>query len=112
MKELFFGAVLAREKLDVVDQQNVNGAVLVAELAHASGGDGADDLVGELLRSEVDDALARKTVVDLVADGVHEVCLTESHTSIQEERVVAVAWSFGDCLGSSVRELRVVPDHE
>src|SRR5437879_4128877 len=112
VEELFFGAVLAGQKLNVVDEQHVDGAVLVAELAHARGGDGTDDLVGELFRRQVDDALARKTVMDLMADGVHEVCFAESHTSIEEQRVVAVAWRFGNRLGSRVRELRVMPDHE
>src|SRR5260370_21085083 len=103
---------LAGQELDVVDEQHVDRAVLVPELAHPRGGDGADDLIGELLRSEVDDALAREAVVHLMADRVHEVSLAETHASIEEKRVVAVAPCLGDGLGCGMGELRVVPDHE
>ena len=49
MEELFLGAVFPGEELHVVDQQHVDGPVLVAELSHARGGDRADHLVCELL---------------------------------------------------------------
>ena len=112
VEELFLRSVLAGEELHVVDQQDVDGAVLVPELAHARGGDRADDLVRELLRREIDDPLARETVVDLVPDRVHQVGLAQAHTSIQEERVVAVARSLGHRLRRRVGELRVVTDDE
>ena len=48
----------------------------------------------------------------LVTDGVHEVGLAQPHASVQEERVVAVAWRLRDRLGGGVRELRVVADNE
>src|SRR4029077_5494969 len=112
VEELLLGAVLACKKLDVIDQQHIDGAVLVAELAHARGGDGADDFVRELLRRQIDDPLAWETVVDLMADRVHEMCLAEPHASIKEKWVVAVARGFGDRLRGGVSELRVVADHE
>ncbi len=112
MKELLFRAVLTGEELHVVDEQNVDRAVFVPELSHARGRDRADDLVRELFRREVDDPLAREAVVNLVADGVHEVGFAESHASVEKQRVVAVARCFRDCLGGRVCELRVVPDHE
>ncbi len=112
VKKLFFRAVLAGQELHVVDEQHVDRAVLVPELSHSGGGDRADDLVGELLGCEVDDSLARKAVMDFVADGVHEVGFAESHASVQEQRVVAVAGRFRDCLRGRMCELRVVPDHE
>src|ERR1700730_1542785 len=112
VEELLLRAVLAGKELDVVDEQDIDRPILVPELTHARGGDGADHLVGELLRGEVDDALAWKTVVHLMADCVHQVGLTETHTSVQEQRVVAVAWSFRDSLRGRMGELRVVTDHE
>ena len=105
VEELFFGAVLAGQELDVVDEQHVDGSVFVPELAHASRGYGGDDLVGELLRREVNNALAREAVVDLVADCMHEVRLAQTDSSIEEQGVVAVAGSFRDGLGRRVSEL-------
>src|SRR5204862_144686 len=82
---LFLRPVFPREELNVVDEQHVDRAVLVPELAHASSGDGADHLVGELLRRQVDDALAREAVVHLMADGVHQVRLAQAHPSVEEQ---------------------------
>src|SRR6202165_2904395 len=98
MEELLFGPVLAGEELHVVDEQHIDGAVLVTELTHPGGGDRADHLIGELFGRQVDDALARESRVDLMSDRVHQVCLAETHAAIEEEWVIAVAWSFGDGL--------------
>src|ERR1700676_4015453 len=99
VEELLRGTVLAREELNVVDQEDVHGAVLVTELAHASGGDRADHLVGELFGCQVNDPLARKTVVYLVTYRMHEMGLAKPHAPVEEQRVVAVARSFCDRLG-------------
>ena len=112
VEELLLGAVLAGEELHVVDQQHVDSSVLMAELSHARGRDRADHLVGELLGRQIDDALAWKTVVNLMADGMHEVGLAQPHPSVEEERVVAVTWSLSDGFRGGVRELRVMTDHE
>src|ERR1700730_9739707 len=112
VEELLLGAVLASKELDVVDEKDIHRPVLMPELTHARGGDGADDLVGELLRGEVDNALAWKPVVHLMADCVHQVRLAETHASVEEQRVVAVARSFSDCFRGGMSELRVVTDDE
>ena len=112
VEELFLRPVLSGEELDIVDEQHVDRAVLVPELAHPGGGDGADHLVGELLGRQIDDALAWEAIVHLMADGVHEVRLAQAHASVEEQRVVAVARGFGYGLGGRVGELRVVTDDE
>src|SRR5450756_2147656 len=76
------------------------------------GRDRADHLVGELFRCQVDDALARKAVVDLMTDRMHEVSLAKSDASVEEQWVVAVTWCLGNRLGCGVSKLRVVPDDE
>src|SRR3981081_66515 len=112
MEELLLRPVFAGKELDVVDEQDIDRPGLVPELTHSRVGDGADHLIGELLRGEVDNPLAWKPAVDLMADCVHQVRLAETHTSVQEQRVVAVAGSFSDSLRGRMGELRVVTDHE
>src|ERR1700687_750039 len=112
VEELLFRAVLARQELHVVDQEHVDCSVLVTELAHACGRYGADHLIGELLGCQVHDPFARKAVVNLVADGVHEVGLSKSHASVEKQRVVAIPRSLSHGLGGGMSELRVVPDDE
>src|SRR5260370_35683896 len=91
VEEFFLRAVLAGQELDVVDEQHVDRAVLVPELAHPRGGDGADDLIGELLRSEVDDALAREAIVHLMPDRAPDWSLAQTQPYIEEKRALRVA---------------------
>ena len=96
VEELFLGPFLVRDELDVVDEQQVDPAVARPELVDLALLDARDELVGELLRRRVDDALAREAGDDLVADGVHQVGLAEADAAVQEERVVGVARALGD----------------
>ena len=80
-------------------------AVARAELVDTCLAGCGDELVGELLAGDVDDALARARVAHRVADGVHEVRLAEADAAVEEERVVGVAGSLGDGEAGRVGEL-------
>ena len=60
MEELFLGAFLVGDELDVVDEEQVDPAVARPELVDLALLDAGDELVGELLARGVDDALARE----------------------------------------------------
>ena len=47
VEELFLGALLVADDLDVVDEQDVGRAVAMAELRHPFQADASDHLVGE-----------------------------------------------------------------
>ena len=47
-----------------------------------------------------------------VTDRVHEVGLAETHTAVQEERVVRLAGRLGDSAAGGVSESTGVADHE
>ena len=112
MEELLFGAVLSGQELHVVDEQHVDGSVLVPELAHLRCLDGGDHLVHELLRGEVGDPLLREAPTYLVADGVHEMGLAQPDPSVEEERVVGLAGRIRDRHRGGVGEAGVVAHHE
>ena len=59
VEELFLGAFLLRQELDVVDQQHVHVAELVAEAGHLVVAQRVDHLVGELLAGDVADGRLR-----------------------------------------------------
>ena len=96
MEELFLGPFLVRDELDVIDQEEIDPAIAGSEFVDLALLDRGDELVGELLRRGVHDALPRELRHDLVADGVHEVGLAEPDPAIQEERVVGVPGALGD----------------
>ena len=96
VEELLLGPLLVGDELDVVDEQQVDPPVARPEVVDPALLDAGDELVGELLAGDVDDALAREARDDRVADGVHQVRLAQADAAVQEERVVGVARALGD----------------
>src|SRR5581483_4953702 len=88
VEELFLRPLFAGEELDVVDEEDVDAAVPLAELLALLSADGVDELVRELLARRVGDALLRMTPRHGVTDRVHEMRLAEPRAPVDEERVV------------------------
>ncbi len=112
MEELLLRALLAGEKLNVVDQQDVDVAELVAEAGHLVVADRVDHLVGELLAADVADGSMRLSALHVVTDRMHQVGLAHSNAAIEEQRVVGLRGPFCDGLCCSGRELIPTPNHE
>src|SRR5207248_3015394 len=92
VEELLHRLLLVAEELDVVQQQDVALlAVARAELGHAVLLERVDEVVGERLRRQVHNVAIRVLPQRVVADGVHQVRLAESHAAVQEQRVVRLA---------------------
>ena len=87
VKELFLGAGLARQKLHIVHQQHIAGAVFGAKLLLGVGADGRHQLVGEHLAGDVDRLVA--ILAAAVGDGVHQMRLAQADAAVDEERIVA-----------------------
>ena len=88
MEELLLGALFARQELDIVQEENVYGSVLVPEADHALKAQSVNDLVGEFLGAQVADAQCPVTLAHPGADGLHQVSLAQPDAAVQEERVV------------------------
>ena len=90
VEELFLRALLADQELDVIHQQHVHVAVLVAEAGHLVVPQRVDHLVGEFLAGHVADGHLRLALLDLMSDGLHQVGLAHADAAVQEERVVGL----------------------
>ena len=88
MEELLLRGLLARDKLDIVHQQQVGHAVLHAEVLGAARADGGDQLVGELLTGHVHDDEIGVGALDLGLDGRQQMGLAQTGTAVDEQRVV------------------------
>ena len=88
MEQLLLGRGLSRDKLHVVEQQNVHFSVLVAEFVGALFLNGRHQLVGESLRGDVHDALFREMLNNILSHSVHQVGFPQTGTAVKEEGVV------------------------
>jgi hypothetical protein len=112
VEELLLEALLALEELDVVDEQDVVGAVALLEAL--------DPLVAERVDEVVDEGLARhvahgergRVLRDVLRHGLQEMRLAKAGAAVDEERVVGLRWRLGDRECSRMREAVGRPDDE
>src|SRR5215210_4526022 len=90
VEEFLLRSLLAGDELDVIDQEEIDGAVLGTELGGPVIADRVDELVREALRGQIEQAKRRKEARDLVPDGVEQVRLAEANATIDEERVIGL----------------------
>ena len=112
MEELFLSAFLLRQKLNVIDQQDVDVAEFVAEAGHLVITQRVDHFIGEFLAGDIANCSLRHCALDLMPNSLHEMGLAHSHSAVQEERVVSLRWTLRHCLARRMRELVTAPDHE
>ncbi len=112
VEELVLRAFLARDELDVVDEQHVDAAIARAEIEDAIESHGVDHLVHETLGRDVGEHESRMMLHDVVADRVHQVRLAETDAAVDEERVVRSRRRFRNGAARRVRKLIRRPDDE
>ena len=88
VEKLLLRALLAGQKLDIVDQQHIGLAIPLAELLHRGGFDRGDRLVGEFFTIHIDNVEIRMVFLDLDLDGVQKVGLAQTGRPVDEQRVV------------------------
>src|SRR6185437_1293731 len=112
VEELLLGALLLGQELDIVNEQNIHVAKLVAEAGHLVVAQRIDHLVGELLARQVADGHLRLAAFDLMPDGLHEMSLAHADSAIEEERVVGLGGPLGHGQRGGVSKLVAGADHE
>ena len=105
VEELFLRGFLARQELDIVDQQHVRLPVFLAELLGRGGFYGGDDLVGKHLAVHIHDVEIGVVLFDFDLNGVEQVRLAQTRRTVDEQRVVRTAGVGGNRLRGGVGKL-------
>ena len=100
------------KELDVVNQQDIDGPVLVTEAGLPVVAHGIYHLVGELFTRDVRDGEVRVAALHLMPNGVHQVRLAKADTAVQEKRVISLAGALGHCERSRMSELVAATNDE
>ena len=88
MEELLLGGGLARDKLNVVHQEQVGFPVLFPKGRGGTLGNGGDDLVGEVLAFGVNHRPVREILFKLLGHGVEQVGFSQPGAAVDEQGVV------------------------
>src|ERR1017187_8173632 len=87
-KELFLGAILAIEKLDVVDDQHVKGTVVAFESVEGLLLVGAHHIGDVIVGVHVPNDLIGTVTPDLIAKGVNQVGFAETNPAVDTEGAI------------------------
>ena len=105
MKEFFLGAFLAREELDVVDQQRPLRAIVALEVIDGVLLQRPHHVRDKAFGVQIGDPGAGFLREDRRAYGVHEMGLAKADAAGDEQRVVALTGVCGDLQRGGPREL-------
>src|ERR1700747_2427869 len=104
MEELPLEALLALEELDVVDEEDVVGAVPLLEPLDPLVAEGVDEVVDERLARDIADGRRGRGLRDVLRYRLEEVRLAKASPAVDEERVVRLRGRLCDGQRSCVRE--------
>src|SRR6266851_5152630 len=90
VEKLLLRFLLLAEELNVVDEEHVTlFPELAAKVGHPVIAHALDELVGELLRGQIDNARGWSVRTDLIPDRVEQMGFSQTRPAVDKERVVA-----------------------
>lgn len=112
VEELFFGAGLSSNELDVIYEQNVQVAVAAFESVGSLFAQGGDELGCEGFRVGVEDIQFRDVRGQIVGDSTEKMSFPETGGTVEEEGVVCLGRGFGYRESGSMCQVIAGPDNE
>ena len=92
--ELFFKVEAVLEELNIVHEEDVERAVELFHLVDRFAPQRIDDIVDEGLCGDDLHSLFFVVLLNIVANAVEEVRLSQSYTAMGEERIVRFSWAI------------------
>jgi hypothetical protein len=108
MEKLCLSSLFSRNKLDVIDEKNINLSKFISKFIHLLIADRVNELIGKFFRGQITDFfnVGQNTVMnDMVSDRMQKVCFSKSHPTVDKEGVVVLGGQVGDRKGSRIRKL-------
>ena len=112
VEKFFLRALLASEKLNVVDQKEICLAIALPEFHQIAVLDGIDEFVDEELAGEVHHLHVFVLSPDILTDRLHQMRLAETNAAINEQRIVSPRRRLSYGKGRGVRNFIVRADHK
>ena len=99
MEEFFLSLLFSFYKLDIINKKNVEFTVFVSENSGLILFDSSYILMCEHFRRNVKYLCFRIITDYLNSDGLHEMSLSETGSSVNEKRIVDISRRFSYCNG-------------
>ena len=112
MEEFFLCTFLFRDKLDIVDHQQVDLSVFLTEFLHFIVLDGVDQFICKSFTGYIQHFRIGVLIQNKVTDGVHQVRFTQTGVTIEIQRVIGMGRFFCDCQRCGMSHAVTVADYE
>ncbi len=112
MEERVLGGVFTPEKLDVINEENIDLAISLIKRRHLVCRDRIDVVVGEFFARHIANLHSGEESLCVVTNGMEKVCFAESRAAVDKEGVVGLGGGFADGERGRVGESVGRPDDE
>ena len=96
VKEFLLRTFFGREKLYVVNNQDIDITVIFFKLGHFAAGDGADKVVGKSFTGNINDICAARSFFYFLANSLGEVGFAQPNAAVYKEGIVLFSRIRGD----------------
>ena len=111
MEKFLLRRFLSYNKLNIINEKDINVTVFLAEFTHGgviSITDGLDQLIGKFFTCNIENLTVIIIFNNKVGDGMHKnVVLSKSCTTIDKQRIVRISRRFRYCQGCSLSQFVV-----
>ena len=111
MKEFFLSFFFAGDELHIIDDQDVNVAIFIAEASDFETNT-VEKFFHESFRANIGNFHFGIALDDGVADSLNQVSFAQANTAVDEKRVILGARIGSCCLASSVGEVVARTNHK
>src|SRR5437660_12872012 len=112
VKEFLLRSLLASEKLDVVNQENISLAITLPEFDEITVLDRVDEFVDEQLTRDVDHLHVSSFRPHILSDGLHQMGFAQANAAVNEQRIVRARRRLRDGKTGGMRDFIVRADDE
>ena len=87
MEEHFLRFFTSRKELHIIKDQKINLQIKILKILELVILECVQELIGEIVLINIQHNFARHVVLDLIADSLYKVCLSNTNTSVKHQRI-------------------------
>ena len=115
MEKFFLSGFFSYNKLNIIDEKNINISVFFTEFAHCrviSVSDGFDQFICKFLTGYIENPAVFVVFQYKMSDGMHKMRFSETGSAVNKQRIVGIPRRFGNCESCCLGEFVVTSYNE
>ena len=102
MEKFLLSRLFTTDKLNVINEQNIRISVFLSKFACFCKVNWFDKFISEIITLNIYNFFFRAVCFDFTSDGIKQVSFSKSGITVDEKRVIGIAWVCRNCKWCSV----------